>query len=295
MTSYSLRRFLLSNRHILKTSKNVPALSCHSHKSSYSNEKETHFGYKTVGEEEKRDKVLEVFHNVADKYDLMNDAMSAGVHRLWKDHFIKRLNPGPKTRMLDVAGGTGDISFRFLDYVGKDHLKDVDQETEDGASVVVCDINGSMLQVGEERAKNLGYTRGISWKEGDAQNLPFDDNSFDAYTIAFGIRNVVRLEEALSEAYRVLKPGGRFMCLEFSKVTTPGLDVLYEAYSFQVIPPLGKVLAGDWDSYQYLVESIRQFPDQETFEQMIRTAGFRCVSHENLTFGVAAIHSGFKL
>lgn len=248
-----------------------------------------------MGEEEKRDKVLEVFHNVADKYDLMNDAMSAGVHRLWKDHFMKRLNPGPKTRLLDVAGGTGDISFRFLDYVGKDRLKAVDEETEDGASVVVYDINGSMLQVGEVRAKNLGYTRGISWKEGDAQNLPFDDNSFDAYTIAFGIRNVVRLEEALSEAYRVLKPGGRFMCLEFSKVTTPGLDILYEAYSFQVIPPLGKVLAGDWDSYQYLVESIRQFPDQETFEQLIKTAGFRCVSHENLTFGVAAIHSGFKL
>jgi len=293
MTSYSLRRFLLSKRNIFNNSKHLRSVLRHSHQASYTNEKETHFGYKTVGEEEKRDKVLEVFHNVADKYDLMNDAMSAGVHRLWKDHFIKRLNPGPKTSLLDVAGGTGDISFRFLDYVGKNNLKDV--ENEDGASVVVCDINASMLQVGEARAKSLGYTKGIGWKEGDAQNLPFDDNSFDAYTIAFGIRNVVRLEEALSEAYRVLKPGGRFMCLEFSKVTVPGLDILYDVYSFQVIPPLGKVLAGDWDSYQYLVESIRQFPDQQTFEQLIKNAGFRCVTHENLTGGVAAVHSGFKL
>jgi len=258
--------------------------------SGYSTEKQTHFGFKTVREDVKKEKVLDVFHSVADKYDLMNDAMSWGVHRVWKDYFISRLDPGPGTKLLDVAGGTGDIAFRFLEKVGRSSAED-----EEGANVVVCDINNSMLQVGESRAHSLGYHSGISWVEGDAQCLPFPDSSFDCYTIAFGIRNVVRVEEALSEAYRVLKPGGRFMCLEFSKVTTPGLDSLYDLYSFQVIPPMGKVLAGDWDSYQYLVESIRQFPDQETFSDMIRRAGFRFVDYENLTFGVAAIHSGFKL
>lgn len=258
--------------------------------SSYSSEKQTHFGFKSVREDVKKEKVLDVFHSVADKYDLMNDAMSWGVHRVWKDYFMSQLDPGPGTKLLDVAGGTGDIAFRFLDKVGRNLAED-----EEGANVVVCDINKSMLQVGESRALSLGYHSGISWVEGDAQCLPFPDSSFDCYTIAFGIRNVVRVEEALSEAYRVLKPGGRFMCLEFSAVTTPGLDSLYDLYSFQVIPPMGKVLTGDWDSYQYLVESIRQFPDQETFADMIRTAGFRFVGYENLTFGVAAIHSGFKL
>jgi len=258
--------------------------------SGYSSEKQTHFGFKSVREDVKKEKVLDVFHSVADKYDLMNDAMSWGVHRVWKDYFISQLDPGPGTKLLDVAGGTGDIAFRFLDKVGRSLAED-----EEGASVVVCDINNSMLQVGESRALSLGYHSGISWVEGDAQCLPFPDSSFDCYTIAFGIRNVVRVEEALSEAYRVLKPGGRFMCLEFSAVTTPGLDSLYDLYSFQVIPPMGKILTGDWDSYQYLVESIRQFPDQETFADMIRTAGFRFVDYENLTFGVAAIHSGFKL
>merc|ERR1711892_1501939 len=226
--------------------------------SGYSNSKQTHFGYQTVGEEQKKDKVLSVFHNVADTYDVMNDVMSVGIHRVWKNHFMNKLDPGPSTRLLDVAGGTGDIAFRFLDHVGK--------ECGDGASVVVCDINKSMLEVGEERAKTLGYTSGVSWVEGDGQALPFPDNSFDCYTIAFGIRNVVRVEEALDDFY-----------------------------SFQVIPPMGKVIAGDWDSYQYLVESIRQFPDQETFAKMIRGANFRFVEFENLSFGVAAIHSGFKL
>jgi len=254
--------------------------------SGYTNTKQTHFGFQTVGEEQKKDKVLSVFHNVADTYDLMNDVMSAGIHRVWKDHLMKKLDPGSSTELLDVAGGTGDIAFRFLEHVGR---------AESKASVVVCDINKSMLEVGEARAKVQGYNSGVSWVEGDAQALPFPDHSFDCYTIAFGIRNVVRVEQALAEAYRVLRPGGRFLCLEFSKVHTPGLDALYDFYSFQVIPPMGKVIAGDWDSYQYLVESIRQFPDQDTFAMMIRDANFKFVEYENLSFGVAAIHSGFKL
>jgi len=257
---------------------------------SYSDDRKTHFGYKDVGEKEKRDAVLNVFHSVADTYDLMNDAMSLGIHRLWKDDFITKLDPGPTTKLLDVAGGTGDIAFRFLDRVGKSALA-----KESGARVTVLDINGSMLKVGESRAAKLGHTQGISWVEGDAQELPFDDDSFDCYTIAFGIRNVVKIELALKEAFRVLKPGGRFMCLEFSKVQPQELETLYDLYSFQVIPPMGKILAGDWESYQYLVESIRKFPDQETFAEMIRSAGFGFVKYENFTFGVAALHSGFKL
>ncbi|XP_023348245.1 uncharacterized protein LOC111716962 [Eurytemora carolleeae] len=258
--------------------------------STYSNEKQTHFGFKDVGEKEKKEAVLNVFHSVADTYDLMNDAMSLGIHRVWKDEFMKTLAPGPRTKLLDVAGGTGDISFRFLDYVGKDALN-----AENGAHVTVCDINKSMLGVGEARAHKLGHSSGISWVEGDAQELPFPDKSFDCYTIAFGIRNVVRIDLALTEAFRVLKPGGRFMCLEFSKVTPPELESLYDFYSFQVIPPMGKLLAGDWDSYQYLVESIRKFPDQEKFAGMLKNAGFRFVKYENYSFGVAAVHSGYKL
>jgi len=258
--------------------------------SSYSDERTTHFGYKDVGEKQKKEAVLEVFHNVADSYDLMNDAMSLGIHRVWKDYFMKKLDPGPTTKLLDVAGGTGDISFRFLDHVGKAALS-----REDGANVTVFDINASMLKVGEARAEKLGHIQGISFIEGDAQDLPFEDNTFDCYTIAFGIRNVVKIDLALKEAHRVLRPGGRFMCLEFSKVKPQELESLYDLYSFQVIPPMGKILAGDWDSYQYLVESIRKFPDQETFAGMIREAGFSFVKHEDLTLGVAAIHSGFKL
>ena len=185
-------------------------------------------------------------------------------------------------KLLDVAGGTGDIAFRFLE--------------RGGGEVVVCDINKSMLEVGEDRAASRGFADSqISWVEGDAQALSFEDNSFDCYTIAFGIRNVVKVEAALREARRVLRPGGRFLCLEFSKVTVPGLAALYDLYSFQVIPPVGHVIAGDWSSYQYLVESIRQFPDQDTFASMIRDAGFGFVKYENLTGGIAAIHSAFKL
>ena len=246
-------------------------------KSGYSDSQQTHFGFQTVGEEEKRDKVLSVFHNVADNYDMMNDVMSAGVHRLWKDHFVQKIQPDRSMKLLDVAGGTGDIAFRFLE--------------RGGGEVVVCDINKSMLGVGEDRAASRGFADSqISWVEGDAQALSFEDNSFDCYTIAFGIRNVVKVDAALREARRVLRPGGRFLCLEFSKVRGPGLAALYDLYSFQVIPPVGHVIAGDWSSYQYLVESIRQFPDQDTFASMIRDAGFGFVKYENLTGG----HSGYS-
>ncbi|XP_033628051.1 2-methoxy-6-polyprenyl-1,4-benzoquinol methylase, mitochondrial-like [Asterias rubens] len=294
-------------------------------------EKETHFGYETVLESEKTEKVYKVFKNVAESYDSMNDAMSLGIHRLWKDRFLQVLKPTPGTRLLDVAGGTGDIAFRFLDFVRNARLNSIptsgmpssrhaetsssessssfdgedaafrseEQEASSGwredTRVTVCDINQSMLKVGRQRAEQRGLTEGISWVAGNAEELPIASESVDAYTIAFGIRNVTHVEEALSEAYRVLVPGGRFLCLEFSQVNNPVLRSLYDNYSFQVIPVLGQVIASDWKSYQYLVESIRQFPNQEDFSAMIREAGFSMVTHENLSFGIAAIHSGFKL
>lgn len=251
----------------------------------YSSEKKTHFGFRDdVTEEEKKHKVLKVFDNVAESYDRMNDAMSLGIHRLWKDHFVRVLDPPEDLKLLDVAGGTGDIAFRVLERLGS------------SGHVTVCDINASMLEVGRKRSSEYGEKQTqMTWTVGDAQNLDFEDNSFDVYTIAFGIRNVVDVPKALKEAYRVLKPGGRFLCLEFSHVDNPVAEQMYAFYSFQVIPPMGKVLAGDWDSYQYLVESIRRFPPQTDFADMIRDAGFSCVTFENLTLGVAAIHSGFKL
>lgn len=301
-------------------------------------QRKTHFGFQTVREEEKEHKVYEVFENVATRYDLMNDVMSGGVHRLWKDHFMRRLSPLPGTKLVDVAGGTGDIAFRFLQYaqsttqspilnIVEENLdiklpKSVelaakgfaDESNEESVSssdeeeratkeeksrkethVTVCDINQAMLDVGKKKAEDNGITSGISWVQGNAENLPFDNTLFDAYTIAFGIRNCTNVQQVINEAYRVLKPGGRFMCLEFSQVTNPLLRSVYDTYSFNVIPVMGQVIARDWKSYQYLVESIRQFPDQEEFAEMIRTAGFRMVSYENMTFGVAAIHSGFKI
>ncbi|XP_061783769.1 2-methoxy-6-polyprenyl-1,4-benzoquinol methylase, mitochondrial [Nerophis lumbriciformis] len=282
-------------------------------------EKNTHFGFETVPEEEKAKKVYEVFENVAQKYDVMNDAMSLGIHRLWKDALLHAMHPQPGTRLLDVAGGTGDIAFRFLDYVQSQKerqarrlarstqspswqdISDNYPGQEDGERVeaecraVVCDINKEMLKVGKEKADNMGVSAGLSWVVGDAEELPFDDNQFDIYTVAFGIRNVTHIEKALQEALRVLKPGGRFMCLEFSKVTNPVLAKLYDAYSFQVIPVLGEVIAGDWKSYQYLVESIRKFPAQDEFKEMMEDAGFFCVQYHNLTAGVVSLHSGFKL
>ncbi|ODN71300.1 bifunctional demethylmenaquinone methyltransferase/2-methoxy-6-polyprenyl-1,4-benzoquinol methylase UbiE [Methylobrevis pamukkalensis] len=244
------------------------------------------FGFRDVDVGAKQTMVDEVFHAVAKRYDIMNDAMSAGVHRIWKDAFVSRLAP-PRTgsrpfRVIDVAGGTGDIAFRIHDRSGGH------------ARPTVVDINGSMLAVGRERAEKRGLT-GIDFVEANAEELPFEASSFDAYTIAFGIRNVPRIDKALSEAFRVLRPGGRFLCLEFSSVDVPGLDRLYDLYSFHVIPRLGQAIAGDADSYRYLVESIRRFPNQERFAQMIRDAGFSRVGYTNLTGGVAAIHVGVKI
>ncbi|SON58401.1 Ubiquinone/menaquinone biosynthesis methyltransferase ubiE [Hartmannibacter diazotrophicus] len=244
------------------------------------------FGYRDVEVEAKQGMVDEVFHNVAKRYDIMNDVMSGGVHRLWKDAFVSRLAPprkGPRPfKVIDVAGGTGDIAFRIVERSGGH------------ARPTVVDINGSMLAVGRERAAKKGYTD-IDFVEANAEDLPFEDGSFDAYTIAFGIRNVPRIDKALSEAFRVLRPGGRFLCLEFSAVDVPGLDKIYDLYSFNVIPKMGKLIAKDEDSYQYLVESIKRFPNQERFAEMIRQAGFSRVSYTNLTGGVAAIHVGVKI
>ncbi|XP_075687473.1 2-methoxy-6-polyprenyl-1,4-benzoquinol methylase, mitochondrial [Rhinoderma darwinii] len=279
--------------------------------------KETHFGFQTVPEEEKGERVYHVFESVAKKYDIMNDSMSLGIHRLWKDWLVRHMNPTPGTQLLDVAGGTGDVAFRFINYIRAqreklnrnklDHQQNLSwsditrsysQEQQGllmGSKAVICDINKEMLKVGKERSLRLGYSEGLSWVAGDAEELPFADEKFDVYTIAFGIRNVTHVEKALEEAYRVLKPGGRFLCLEFSHVNNPILARLYDLYSFQVIPVLGEVIAGDWKSYQYLVESIRRFPPQEEYKEMIEDAGFFKVTYRNLTSGVVAVHSGFKL
>lgn len=258
----------------------------------------TNFGYEKVSEFEKAEKVRQVFSRVAEKYDLMNDAMSAGIHRLWKDRLISVLGPLPGMKLIDVAGGTGDISTRFIQAVRYHELQDHDTDLGDGSSsqrahAYVVDINREMLEAGKRR-NHLLYPD-ISWTQGDAEELPFGDGQFDAHTIAFGIRNVTHIDKVLSEAYRVLKPGGRFLCLEFSRVENSLLRSIYDNYSFQVIPVMGLLLARDWKSYQYLVESIRKFPCQELFKEMIQAAGFREVTYENLMNGVAAIHSGFKL
>ncbi|KAM8719663.1 hypothetical protein ACLKA7_005830 [Drosophila subpalustris] len=260
-------------------------------------EQTTHFGYQTVKESEKQQKVREVFEQVAKSYDLMNDAMSLGIHRVWKDIFIERLGPTHGMRLLDMAGGTGDISFRYLKYLAKQPNPE-----QRSSHVTVSDINQEMLNVGEARARQLGLTvdqlpsvASIDWRCADAEKLPFNDDSFTAYTIAFGIRNCTHVDKVLSEAYRVLQPGGRFMCLEFSHLENEAMQWLYDQYSFQVIPPMGQLLAGQWHAYQYLVESIRRFPRQDQFKAMIEEAGFVHASYENLTFGVVSIHSGFKL
>ncbi len=223
-----------------------------------------------------------VFTNVASKYDVMNDVMSVGIHRLWKDAMMDWLAPRAGQRLLDVAGGTGDISFRFL-------------KRADQTNAVVLDMTESMLIEGRQRAEAGNMAERLDWVVGDAMALPFEDNSFDRYTISFGIRNVTRIPDALKEAYRVLKPGGRLMVLEFSQLPNAGMQKLYDLYSFNVIPRMGKLIADDYDSYQYLVESIRKFPDQETFKGMIQETGFDNVKYRNLTMGVAALHSGWKI
>jgi len=247
---------------------------------------ETHFGYKTVPLEEKQGRVDDVFHSVARRYDLMNDLMSGGLHRPWKDALVTAVNPpksGKAFKLLDLAGGTGDVAFRVVDAGGS------------GTRVTVCDINAEMLAVGRERAEQRGYDQAVTFEQGNAEELPYPDRSFDCVTIAFGIRNVPRIERALSEAFRVLRIGGRFLCLEFSAVDMPGLDRLYELYSFQVIPRVGQAVTGDREAYQYLVESIRKFPRPKAFAAMIEAAGFRRVSFTQMTGGVVALHSGWKL
>lgn len=245
------------------------------------------FGFKTVDETERQGLVNRVFSSVAERYDLMNDLMSGGLHRAWKSDMIGWLAPprreGRAFRLIDVAGGTGDIAIRYARASAAD------------CEAVICDISPEMLDVGRRRVADRGLGSRVTLVEGNAEALPFPDASFDAYTIAFGIRNVTHIDQALREAFRVLKTGGRFMCLEFSKVEAPILDRIYEIHSFEVIPRLGSAIAGDKESYQYLVESIRKFPTQEVFVDMIRDAGFENVKYRNLTGGVAAIHSGWKL
>ncbi len=242
----------------------------------------THFGFETVPEADKAGRVHGVFSSVASRYDLMNDLMSGGVHRIWKDAMMDWLAPRDDQRLLDVAGGTGDIAFRFL-------------RRAPGASAVVLDMTAAMLDEGRKRADAETFGPRLDWVVGDAMALPFADNSFDVYTISFGIRNVTRPEVALAEAFRVLRPGGRLMVLEFSQLPVPAMQWAYDRYSFNVIPAMGKAVTGDRASYQYLVESIRKFPDQDTFAAMIRGAGFDQVKYRNLTMGVAALHSGWKL
>ena len=244
----------------------------------------THFGFRDVPESEKPAMVRAVFDAVAPKYDLMNDLMSAGVHRLWKAAMVDWLAPRAGQSIIDVAGGTGDIAFRMLDRMGEAALP-----------VTVCDINAEMLNVGRNRAVDRGRLNDVTWICGNAEALPFPDMSFDAYTIAFGLRNVTHIDRALAEGRRVLKPGGRLLCLEFSKVLVPVLDKLYDAYSFQVLPWLGELVAGDRDAYRYLAESIRRFPNQQTLASHMRTAGFHQVKVRNLSGGIAAMHSGWRI
>ena len=245
-------------------------------------EKTTHFGFQDIPEAEKAGRVRGVFGSVASKYDVMNDAMSFGIHRIWKDAMMDWLAPRPGQRLLDVAGGTGDISFRFLDRAGHGHA-------------TVLDLTEPMLVEGRKRAEAAKMAESLDWVVGDAMALPFADNSFDVYTISFGIRNVTRPQEALNEAYRVLKPGGRLMVLEFSRIPNDLMQKVYDLYSFNIIPQMGKVIANDRESYQYLVESIRKFPDQETFLQMVKNAGFGQAKYRNLSMGIACLHSGWKL
>ena len=242
----------------------------------------THFGFQTVPESEKVSKVQNVFTSVASKYDIMNDVMSMGVHRIWKEAMMDWLAPRPGQKLLDVAGGTGDISFKFIKRSGAAHS-------------TVLDITENMLLEGRKRAEANQLVDSLNWIVGDAMSLPFADNSFDVYTISFGIRNVTQPQIALDEAFRVLRPGGRLMVLEFSQIPVPLAQKAYDLYSFNVIPVMGQLITNDRDSYQYLVESIRKFPDQETFLSMVQQSGFENASYRNLSFGIAVLHSGWKI
>lgn len=240
------------------------------------------FGEQKVDADEKTRLVTGVFDNVADKYDLMNDVMSGGLHRLWKNRFVRMIRPRPGLRYLDVAGGTGDIAFRIRKAAGP------------GTAITICDLNAEMLNTGQDRAIDRGWLNDFEWVTGNAEKLPFPDESFDIYTIAFGLRNVTHIDTALKDAFRILKPGGRFYCLEFSHVKEPLLAKIYDAYSYRVIPRLGESIAKDRDSYQYLVESIRKFPKQSELSKRVAAAGFQRARHTNLSFGAVAIHQGLK-
>lgn len=241
----------------------------------------THFGFRDVASADKAGLVRDVFTSVAGRYDLMNDLMSGGIHRLWKDAALDWLAPRPDQHLLDVAGGTGDIAFRFLE--------------RGGGQVTVCDINADMIAAGQARASDRLLGDKVRWALGDAENLPFPARSMDRYTIAFGLRNVTDIDRALAEAYRVLKLGGRFLCLEFSQVENPVLAQLYDRFSFNVLPAIGARVAGDRDAYQYLVESIRRFPPQEALAARLRAEGFERVQVRNLSGGIAALHSAWRL
>ena len=242
----------------------------------------THFGFKTVAETEKEHLVADVFHSVADKYDLMNDLMSFGIHRLWKRFTIDCAGVRPGQKILDLAGGTGDLTAKFSRLVGE------------SGEVILADINDSMLKVGREKLRNKGLVNNIRYVQANAENLPFPDNYFDLITIGFGLRNVTHKDQALASMYRALKPGGRLLVLEFSKPTNAVMSQLYDFYSFKVLPKMGQLVAKDSDSYQYLAESIRMHPDQETLKAMMESVGFEQVTYHNLTQGVVALHRGFK-
>ncbi|WP_421995425.1 bifunctional demethylmenaquinone methyltransferase/2-methoxy-6-polyprenyl-1,4-benzoquinol methylase UbiE [Reyranella sp.] len=245
------------------------------------------FGYRDVPAAEKAGMVARVFESVAPRYDLMNDLMSGGVHRLWKNALVDLLNPRPGERFLDVAGGTGDIAFRIV--------RRLAARGEERTDVTVCDINPAMLAVGRDRAVDRGLVKGITWTAGDAEALPFPDRSFDAYTIAFGLRNVTDIDKALREAHRVLRPGGRFYCLEFSRVTSAPVGRVYDAYSSRALPLLGRVIARDPESYRYLHESIRRFPPQRELARRMGEAGFANIAWRDMTLGVVALHSGWRV
>jgi demethylmenaquinone methyltransferase / 2-methoxy-6-polyprenyl-1,4-benzoquinol methylase len=246
---------------------------------------DTDFGFRRVPEDAKAPLVRALFDSVAPRYDLMNDLMSFGIHRRWKAEMIAWLKPRPGQHMLDVAGGTGDVALLALPKLA----------ATAGGTVVVCDANAQMLEIGRARAIDEGILGGIEWLCGDAEALPFADRSFDLYTIAFGLRNVTRPERALAEARRVLKPGGRFLCLEFTPAVTPLLQPLYDLYSFQLLPLLGQIVTGNRDAYTYLVESVRRFPSQGELSELIAAAGLDQAKYRNLTGGVAALHSAWRL